>query len=103
MTQHGWLDAMWWKWQSLRLPARLTDISGPAIPDKYYLFGNNLPEPGPEWTDYDGDGWDTTLNHVLHGGGVAPNVTARDVMDPRTGVVCAEYFYSNSFTVPPGA
>lgn len=28
---HANLDRLWWSWQSLNLPARLSDISGPSI------------------------------------------------------------------------
>ncbi|KAH8885006.1 amino acid transporter [Thozetella sp. PMI_491] len=98
---HGWLDAMWWKWQSLDLPARLTDMGGQNLPDQWYIDYAELPMPGPEFTDYDGDeGNVTTLAHVLYASGLYPNVTIADVMDPAGDVVCAEYFYSDSFTVP---
>ncbi|KAH8201560.1 hypothetical protein TruAng_004252 [Truncatella angustata] len=29
---HSWLDKLWWDWQALDLPARLTDIGGPNLP-----------------------------------------------------------------------
>ncbi|KAI9172536.1 Tyrosinase ustQ [Paramyrothecium foliicola] len=98
--QHGWLDAMWWKWQSLDLPKRLTDMGGRNLPRRSYVQRLNLPYPGREWTDYDGDTGDvTTLNHVLFNAGLAPNITVGQVMDVRSGLVCAEYVYSSSFNV----
>jgi tyrosinase len=97
---HGWLDAMWWKWQTLDLPARLTDIGGRNLPQASYVRRLGLNLPGPEWTNYHGEtGSVTTLKHVLFNAGLAPNATVGDVMDVRTGVICAEYFYSDSFNV----
>ncbi|KAK9425028.1 hypothetical protein SUNI508_03168 [Seiridium unicorne] len=29
---HSWLDKIWWEWQALDLPARLTDMGGPNTP-----------------------------------------------------------------------
>ncbi|KAI1859674.1 uncharacterized protein JN550_011869 [Neoarthrinium moseri] len=96
---HGWLDAMWWKWQSLDLPNRLKDMGGRNIPRESYVGNIGLPLPGPEWTNHDGDdGSVTTLNHVLYMSDMYPNVTVADVMDVRGDVVCAEYFYNDSFT-----
>lgn len=100
LEKHGWLDAMWWKWQSLNLPARLTDIGGRNVPRLSYVQGLGSALPGREFTDYQGDpGTTTTLNHVLWYAGIVPNVTVRDVMDVRSGLVCADYIYSNSFNV----
>ena len=91
---------MWWKWQTLDLSSRLTDIGGRNIAGTNFLRSLGLPAPGREWTDYDGDsGNTTTLNHVLYAANLYPNVTVRDVMDVRGNVICAEYFYSNSFNV----
>lgn len=92
---HTWLDAMWWKWQSLNLTSRLTDIGGPVMPSASFLSRNTaMPTPGAEYLDYDGDdGNVTTLNHVLWMVGNAENVTVAEVMDVRGDVVCAEYVY----------
>jgi tyrosinase len=92
---------MWWKWQSLDLPSRLTDIGGRNVPTSTYISNGNLPTPGAEWTDYFGDdgGNTTTLNHVLYGADIYPNVTVGDVMDAEGDTVCAEYLYSDSFSV----
>lgn len=91
---------MWWKWQTLDLPARLTDMGGRNVPRLSYELGLVSPPPGPEFTNYDGDpGSVTTLNHVLWYSGIVPNVTVRDVMDVRTGIICADYIYSDSFSV----
>jgi tyrosinase len=97
---HGWLDAMWWRWQMLDLPKRLTDIGGRNIATAAYLRALRLDAPGPEWTEYDGDsGSVTTLNHVLYAANLRPNVTVGDIMDVRGNVICAEYFFSDSFNV----
>jgi tyrosinase len=91
---------MWWKWQTLNLTNRLTDMGGPNTPPDFFLTTFNLTAPGPEWTDYDGDdGNSTTLNHVLYFSDIYPNVTVGDVMDATNDVVCAEYYYSDSFNV----
>jgi tyrosinase len=91
---------MWWKWQTLDLPNRLTDMDGRNVPTASYLKGLGLPSPGREWTDYDGDsGNSTTLKHVLYAANLRPNVTVADVMDIAGDVICAEYFFSSSFNV----
>jgi tyrosinase len=93
---HGWLDAMWWKWQSMDLSNRLTDMGGRNIPLKSYVDKIGLEKPGPEFTDYHGDpGNVTTLDHILSSTNLAPNVTVRDVMDVASNVVCAEYLFSD--------
>ncbi|KAI9170683.1 Tyrosinase ustQ [Paramyrothecium foliicola] len=87
---HGWLDAMWWKWQSLDLPSRLTDIGGRNVPTARYISNGNLETPGPEWTEHFGDeGNTTTLNHVLYAAGIYANTTVGDVMDVGGDVVVA--------------
>lgn len=91
---------MWWKWQTLDLPARLTDMGGRNVPTASYLASVALTKPGPEWTDYDGDdGNMTTLNHVLYYSEIHPNITVGEVMDVTNDLVCGEFFYSDSFTV----
>jgi tyrosinase len=98
---HGWLDAMWWKWQTLDLPARLTDIGGRNVAQASYLRMLGFPAPGKEWADYNGDkgGNFTTLSHVLYAADLYQNVTVADVMDVGGDAICAEYFFSDSFNV----
>ena len=94
---HTWLDKVWWGWQALDLPARLTDISGRNVQDTVPAFpGNSTSSPtaGQPWriSRRDGDpGNTTTLNHVLHMYGMTPNVTIADVMDIGGGYLCYEY------------
>lgn len=92
---------MWWKWQTLDLPKRLTDIGGRNIASASYLRALGLGTPGAQWTKYFGDGGGntTTLNHVLYGANLRPNVTVGDVMDVGGDTICAEYFFSSSFNV----
>jgi tyrosinase len=91
---HGWLDALWWKWQSADLETRLTEMGGRNTLSEPYRLMHNLTFPGPEFTEYDGDpGNVTTLNHVLWMGEVSPNITVADVMDIRGDLFCSEYFY----------
>jgi tyrosinase len=91
---HGWIDALWWRWQSVDLRRRLTDMGGRNTLSEAYMLRHNLTFPGPEFTEHDGDpGNVTTLNHVLWMGGVARNITVRDVMDVRANVFCGEYEY----------
>ncbi|KAH7305522.1 hypothetical protein B0I35DRAFT_443939 [Stachybotrys elegans] len=95
---HGWLDAMWWKWQTLDLPGRLTDMGGRNVPRLSYVQRLGTGLPGREWTDYHGErGNITTLNHILSVNELAPNVTVGNVMDVGGSVVCADYIFSNSF------
>ena len=91
---------MWWKWQTIDLTNRLMDIGGRNHPRPGYVQKLGLAYPGPDQFDYSGDsGNTTTLDHVLSSAGLAPNTTVRDVMDVRSGLVCAEYFYSSDFKV----
>lgn len=92
---HTWLDAQWWRWQSVNLTSRLYDIGGNNMPSDSFLARNiAMGIPGSEYTDYDGDDGDVvTLNHVLWMVGVAENVTVADVMDIRGETICAEYVY----------
>ncbi|KAI2619644.1 Di-copper centre-containing protein [Hypoxylon sp. NC1633] len=127
---HGFLDKIWWDWQSLDLTTRLTEIGGnntasgpgfggpgrgpggksfgdddddpnfPAFPGFPPSNSSNpFPFPGlggppnPAFTDYFNDGGNiTTLNHTLWSAGILENVTIADVIDPRAGFVCAEYY-----------
>jgi tyrosinase len=97
---HGWLDVMWWKWQTLDLPGRLTDMGGRNVPRKSYVQGLGMSLPGREWTDYQGEtGSTTTLKHVIYNSGLAPNVTVGDIMDVGGDAICAEYFFSDALNV----
>ncbi|KAH8894296.1 Di-copper centre-containing protein [Thozetella sp. PMI_491] len=40
---HAFLDSLWWKWQSMDLANRLTDIGGPNIPASAFPFPFPLP------------------------------------------------------------
>jgi tyrosinase len=91
---------MWWKWQTLDLPNRLTDMGGRKVAGSSFLRFLGMGNPGPEWTNYDGDnGNTTTLKHNLYAANLFPNVTVADVMDVGGSTICAEYFYSDSFNV----
>lgn len=47
---------------------------------------------GPEFTDYFGDGGNTTtLNHRIYMAEIYPNVTIGDLMDLNGEVICSEY------------
>lgn len=84
-----------WKWQSLNLTARLTDMGGPVMPSSSFLSRNTaMPVPRSEYLDYDGDdGNVTTLDHMLWMVGIAENVTVAEAMDVGGDVVCAEYVH----------
>jgi tyrosinase len=91
---------MWWKWQTLDLPGRLTDMGGRNVPRKTYVQMMGMDLPGPEWTNYQGEtGNTTTLNHVIYNAEIAPNVTVSDVMDVGGDAICAEYFFSDALKV----
>ncbi|KAI0973839.1 Di-copper centre-containing protein [Xylaria arbuscula] len=80
---HTYLDKLWWEWEALKLPARLTEIGG-----------NNTAggKSNPVFVNYFNDnGTTTTLNHVLTSHGLVPNATIADVMDIGGDYVCAEY------------
>ncbi|KAK4620157.1 Tyrosinase ustQ [Fulvia fulva] len=87
---HTNLDRLYSLWQRAD-PGRYTEIGGPNLSPEFNGM-NNWPMPGPEITEHDGDpSGVTTLDHVLWMVGILPNVTIRDVLDPRGGVICAEY------------
>jgi len=44
---HTWLDKVWWEWQLLDLPARLTDIGGRNTQDGSEGFPGFPPNAGP--------------------------------------------------------
>ncbi|KAI1427740.1 Di-copper centre-containing protein [Xylaria sp. FL1777] len=74
---HGYIDKLWWDWEALKLPARLTEARG---------------KNDPAFVNYFNDGGSiTTLNHVLSSHGLVPNATIGDVMDIGGDYVCAEF------------
>jgi tyrosinase len=87
---HSYLDKLWWDWQNLET-SRLLDMGGPNIPTN--LDEEDPTYPGPEYTDYFGDGGGnvTTLYHTLFMAGLAQNVTIAEIMDIRSAVMCTEY------------
>ncbi|KAI1087408.1 Di-copper centre-containing protein [Rostrohypoxylon terebratum] len=86
---HGYVDKLWWDWQSLNLTTRLTEIGGNNTSRG---FGGGFPGGPPAFTDYFNDGGNTTtLNHTLWSAGVMDNVTIADVMDPSGKFMCTEY------------
>ncbi|CUS06676.1 unnamed protein product [Tuber aestivum] len=75
---HANLDRIYWQWQSMNLPARLSDISGPI-----QMFG---PITGPN----------VTLSFPIDLGPLAPAVTVQELMDTKgnktgSGVLCYTY------------
>ncbi|KAK4450357.1 tyrosinase [Podospora aff. communis PSN243] len=114
---HTWLDKVFWDWQALDLPARLTDMGGrlvqlprgtpPPPPDPDAEVGPPEIRPNPEAfppsdsliPDLDspfqvpaGDpGNETTLTHILNMIGLIPNATIADVMDIGGPLLCYEY------------
>lgn len=116
---HSWLDKVWWDWQALDLPARLTDMGGRNVQDQFEGFpempgddsGNSTGPPGgfpggggfpppeamvpPEGAAPqipEGDpGDETTLQHVLNMFGVIPDATVEEVMDIGGDLLCYEY------------
>ncbi|GAB1310749.1 Tyrosinase copper-binding domain-containing protein [Madurella fahalii] len=84
---HANLGRVWWSWQKMNLPARLTDISGPL-----FLM------------DYDNlQGGNVTLATPISVGVSAPDVTVGDLMDiagcDTDGVLC--YEYDTLYTLQP--
>ncbi|KAI1818257.1 Di-copper centre-containing protein [Poronia punctata] len=110
---HGYLDRVWYEWQSGDLSKRLTEIGGnnTSIFPPFGGgggggggFGFNLtdsegldfvfamPPPDSAFEDYFNDGGKiTTLNHTLWSANIMENVTIADVMNPTEGWVCADY------------
>ncbi|KAI1347292.1 Di-copper centre-containing protein [Xylaria sp. FL0043] len=89
---HGYIDKLWWDWESLKLPARLTEDVIYANPSK--IGGNNTfrGKNDPAYVNYFNDGGSiTTLNHTLSSHGLVPNATIGDVMDLGGDYVCAEF------------
>ncbi|KAI3321447.1 Di-copper centre-containing protein [Xylariaceae sp. AK1471] len=80
---HGYIDKLWWDWEALKLPARLTEIGGNNT-----AHGKN----NPSFVNYFNDGGSiTTLNHVLWSHNLVPNATIADVMDIGGDYVCSEF------------
>lgn len=91
---HANLDRLWWEWQKLDLPARLSDMTGRNTPTIEFLTNptRGWDPPGPSLTEYSGDPGDTTtLKHVLWMGGVIANATVADVMDIQGKLLCFDY------------
>ncbi|KAK3314267.1 hypothetical protein B0H66DRAFT_577922 [Apodospora peruviana] len=116
---HTWLDKVFWEWQVLDLPARLTDIGGRTIQGFPPGFGpgNGTGPPPFEWGGPPGGssawfpppesfippawlppqipqgnpGNETTLTHVLNMLGVIENARIADVMDIGGPLLCYEY------------
>ncbi|KAL1836325.1 hypothetical protein VTJ49DRAFT_5309 [Mycothermus thermophilus] len=76
---HTWLDKVWWDWQALDLPARLTDISGRNTPGGGgfggFPGGGNGTNPGFPW----GNG---TFPGGPGGGNPWRNVPFQDMVPP---------------------
>ena len=111
---HTWLDKIFWDWQALDLPARLSDMGGrngrgglADLPTEIDDQGppitlpdlSNIPAPDALVPPVDappqvpkGDcGNTTTLAHVLNMFGVIPNARIADVMDIGGPLLCYEY------------
>jgi tyrosinase len=107
---HGYLDRVWWEWQSRNLTRRLTEIAGNNTPNFSpppgdfnssgppggggIPFNFTIPPPNKAFEDYFNDGGNaTTLNHTLWSAGIMENITIADVMNPTEGFVCADYLF----------
>ncbi|GAP88085.1 putative amino acid transporter [Rosellinia necatrix] len=94
---HGYLDRVWWEWQSRDLTTRLTEIGGNNTPNSnstggFPGSGVSMPGPNKAFEDYFNDGGSiTTLNHTLWSAGIVGNATIADVMDGEGEFVCADY------------
>ncbi|KAK3322910.1 hypothetical protein B0H66DRAFT_574901 [Apodospora peruviana] len=105
---HGFVDKMWWQWQSKDPETRLKDISGlnaqdPAVGFSEFpggmeqessLWGKPTREilavtPDPKSGDNGGN--TLTLGHVMSSLGIIPNATVADVMNTKGGYLCYEY------------
>jgi tyrosinase len=69
---HGFIDRLWWKWQSEDLDSRLYQLGGPST------------QGGSE---------ELTLDYVMTTYEIRPNVTVREVMDIQSGFLCYRYDY----------
>lgn len=114
---HTWLDKVFWEWQALDLPARLTDIGGRTVQGRPDFGGGGngtrppfewggppggsswFPPPGafipPDWLPpqipQGNPGNETTLTQVLNMLGVIESATIADVMDIGGPLLCYEY------------
>jgi len=90
---HTNLDRLWWNWQAMDLPTRLTDMDGQNVPTAEYISSMDLYNVTDSWLHYDGDngGNVTTLNHTLSVLELVPNKTVSDVIDIQGGFLCYEY------------
>lgn len=90
---HTFLDYLWWQWQAVDLPSRLTDMTGRNVPIvDYLLVDEDYVFPISVLLENNGDpGNVTTLNHNLWMAGLVPNATIAEVMDIRGDLICAEY------------
>ena len=103
---HSFLDKVWWDWQALDLPSRLTDMGGQNVQDVFDIPqepGNFTLPPGfppleamvppaePHLPEGDDGGDVTTLAHILNMFGIIPNATIEEVMDIGADVLCYEY------------
>ncbi|EXL68034.1 hypothetical protein FOPG_15880 [Fusarium oxysporum f. sp. conglutinans race 2 54008] len=69
---HGFVDRLWWKWQSEDFGNRLYQLGGPSTQGGYE---------------------ELTLDYVMTTYGIRPNVTVRDVMDIQGAYLCYRYDY----------
>ncbi|PSN62325.1 Di-copper centre-containing protein [Corynespora cassiicola Philippines] len=89
---HAYVDKLWWEWQQQDLSTRLTDMSGRNVPSAETREFFNFDEPGPEFTDYFGDGGnETTLQHNMWMVDITSNITISDIMDLHNDINCATY------------
>ncbi|KAI1338254.1 Di-copper centre-containing protein [Xylariaceae sp. FL0016] len=101
---HGYLDKLFWDWQSLDLDTRLTEIGGSNTAGGGGQGGGSPPGGGSgpggsvtttstlDFVDYFNDGGNTTtLNHTLWSAGIIANATIGEVMDIGGDLVCAEF------------
>jgi tyrosinase len=114
---HTWLDKVFWDWQALDLPARLTDMGGrlvqlprgtppppplpgaevgppdiPPVPWSFPPADSLVLIPGSPFQVPAGDpGNVTTLTHILNMIGLIPNATIADIMDIGGPLLCYEY------------
>ena len=71
---HGWIDRLWWAWQSQDPTNRLYQLGGYTTQS----------EPKSGWVN-------TTLNYTLYSYNILPNVTVGQVMDTEGGYLCYNY------------
>lgn len=105
MLHHGFVDKMWWDWQSKDLAKRLTDmgtnnaqdpkvgfIEFPGgVEEDEKMFGTPTPAmkaltPDPQHGD--NGNVNVTLSHIMTSLGIIPDATVGDVMDIKGGYLC---------------